>query len=1127
MCYFVGISKTAVSLRTVPLDLWSSLQRKSLTMIPMFARLKIEQLGLHLAATRGSLLDSPVDLPKIKWVAFLSSRTGRSRMGWRSVNGRQLMALVLVLGGINLSQSLAMARQDPTTLDELPTPVSRPVSFETEIAPLLESRCVSCHGPAKQKSGLRLDNEKDAMAGGDLGSAIEPGASAESYLIHKVTGFDGESIMPPNGDPLTDQEVGLLRAWIDQGAHWGSTPEDQESGTAITSDHWSFQPIQRFEPPTVHRSDWVIHPIDQFVLRRLESEAIAPSEEADRATLIRRLSLDLTGLPPKPDDVDAFINDQAPDAYEQLVDRLLASPRFGERWGRHWLDLARYADSDGFEKDRPRPFAYRYRDWVIDAINRDLPYDDFTIEQLAGDLLPDPTLDQKTATGFHRNTLTNTEGGVDQEEYRVAAVIDRVNTTGTTWLGLTVACAQCHTHKYDPILQREYYQLFAFFNTANETNLNAPTPEERAAFDRAKEAFHAEEAELKGAIDSYLRDELPAQQQRWEELSTSQPATSWTPLQILETSAELGTSLRQLDDGSFLAEGARPATETYKIVGETELTGITAIRLEVLPDERFPENGPGRADNGNFVLSEFRVEASPRYEGEQSRKVGLAHPSTDFEQNDWPVASAIDDDPKTGWAVSPQFGTAHKAVFETDLSIGTDCGTRFKIELDQQYGRQHTIGRFRLSVTNSPTPISATPIPEDVAEALALAPEARSEADQRRINIYYESIDLGLAKLKAALVAHQKEVPKLSGAKIRTFVEQKPEDRRVTKMLIRGSFLRPGEPVQADTLGVLQPLKRTEEKEEPDRLDLANWLVEPKNPLTARVAVNRIWYYLFGQAIVPTMDDFGTRGDPPSHPELLDWLASEYQRVGWSRKELIRAIVTSATYRQSSATREHLMDLDPSNTLLARQNRFRLEAESVRDVALAASGLFTDRVGGPSVYPPQPEGIEALTYAGNGRWPVSTGPDRYRRGLYTFFRRTSPYPMLTTFDAPDANICAVGRNASNTPLQALTLLNDEVFVECARALGLAALTESSEDDLEGRLTLVFRCALGRPPEPAEIEILESLYYRLLQGFAASAVDAEALSAKADVPEGSTQAEVAAMIGTARTILNLDEFITRE
>jgi mono/diheme cytochrome c family protein len=763
-----------------------------------------------------------------------------------------MAALGVFLLGIVPLVSMAKGWEEPDAADVLPPPADRQIDFQADVQPILDARCVSCHGPEAQKSGLRLDSREALLQGGDLGPPIESEDSAESLLIHKVAGFDGESLMPPRGEPLSDLEIGILRAWIDQGAP-GAPLDPASPAPRRTSGHWAFQPIERPEAPSVSDESWVQNPIDAFVLDRLEREGVEPSPEADRATLIRRLSLDLLGIPPTPDEVDAFVADPSPNAVEALVDRLLASPHYGERWGRHWLDLARYADSDGYEKDNPRPEAFRFRDWVIRALNADLPFDRFTIEQLAGDLLPDASLEHRTAAGFHRNTLTNTEGGVDQEEFRVAAVVDRVNTTGTVWLGLTVGCAQCHTHKYDPITQREYYQLLAFFNASDEENL---------------------------------------------------------PL-----------------------------------------------------------------------------------------------------------------DP---------------------------------------------------------------PSPDESTEAEGKQPEAKA-----------------------------------AGPHIRTFREPPAESRRSTHILIRGDFLRPGETVAPATFEVLPPMEPAGET--PDRLDLARWLVAPENPLTARVAVNRTWFHLFGRGLVPTMDDFGTQGEPPSHPELLDWLASEFRRLGWSQKALIRTIVLSATYRQASASRPELDDRDPQNVWLARQNRVRLEAEVIRDASLASAGLLSTKVGGPSVFPPQPPGISDLTYARSARWQESTGEDRYRRGLYTFFRRTSPYPMLTTFDAPDANVCAVGRETSNTPLQALTLLNDAVFVECARSLGIRV---AGGDDPEA-IARAFRLVLGRSPSPDELGILDTLYRRFLSEFRDDPESASLLLGAASVPDALPRDRVAALTATARVLLNLDEFMTRE
>ncbi|HEV3121459.1 MAG TPA: DUF1549 domain-containing protein, partial [Isosphaeraceae bacterium] len=642
------------------------------------------------------------------------------------MSGLSLRPSGLVIWGLGLASALApgvRAADDPK--DKLPPAASRKVDFARDIRPIFAHSCFACHGPEIHKSGLRLDHKQSAFTGGDSGPAFEPGKSAESLLIEYVAGLDPDTVMPPKGkgDRLTPEQVSLLRAWIDQGARW---PDDTQTADAnsqkTASDHWSFQPIKRQELPPVKDTSWARSPIDAFVLAKLEAEELSPSPEADRSTLIRRLSLDLLGLPPLREEVNRFLNDPAPDAYEQLVDRLLASPYFGERWGRHWLDLARYADSDGYEKDSPRPNAWRFRNWVIDALNRDMPFDRFTIEQLAGDLLPNATLQQKTATGFHRNTLTNREGGVDQEEYRVAAVLDRVNTTGTVWLGLTVGCAQCHTHKYDPILQREYYGLFAFFNNGQEVDLPAPLPGEAETYAKAKQAHDLDHAQLEAAKKADDLDRRPARQAKWVE-SVKVPETRWQVLTPHFMTSAQGAKLTKESDGSILASGSKPDEDTYTITFETDLAEITAFRIEALDDSSLPARGPGRVKHGNFVLSEIQVkaEAQDNRDGGESGPIRLCSASADFEQDKYPAAAAIDGDPKTGWAIAPQVGKRHVAVFQTERDAGfPGAGARLVFVLDQRYGEEHTLGRFRISATTSPRPVAATAMPDDVVEILAL-----------------------------------------------------------------------------------------------------------------------------------------------------------------------------------------------------------------------------------------------------------------------------------------------------------------------------------------------------------------------------------------------------------------------
>lgn len=954
------------------------------------------------------------------------------------------------------------------------------------------------------------------------------GKSADSLLIKYVAGVDPELVMPPDGDKLTKEEVGLLRAWIDQGAKW---PRDADGGDTGAATHWAFRPIKRPELPKLDDEAKAGNAIDRFVLAKLESRKIAPAPEADRRTLIRRLSLDLLGLLPTPTEVESFTADKNPDAYEQLVDRLLASPHFGERWGRHWLDLARYADSDGYEKDSPRPFAWRYRNWVIDTVNRDMPFDQFTIEQLAGDLVPNATLEQKVATGFHRNTLTNKEGGVDQEEFRVAAVIDRVNTTSTAWLGLTMGCAQCHSHKYDPIVMHEYYGIFAFFNQGQEVDIPAPLPDEGAAYEKVKKTYDEAHAPYLAAVAAFEKDQLPARQAAWEGAVDLATLPLWTVLEPTAMTATGNAKFTKQPDGSVLVSGENKPAETYTITAKVAFQGITAFRLEVLPDPSLPAQGPGRVAHGNFVLSEFKVALANAAGALQPIEWGASY--ADFSQDKLPISNAIDGDPKTGWAISPQFGKRHVAVFETKSNLDLPEDATLTIVLDQQYGSQHTIGKFRLSATSMPRPVKFDGTPDAVVAILGKPAALRTPDQKKALTAYYATVDPGMVKLRDAEVEHARQAPPPPATKAQTLAEISPP--RKTHIHVRGDFLRKGEEVQPHTPAVLHPLAviggRT-----PTRLDLARWIVSPANPLTARVTMNRVWKNLFGQALVTSVEDFGTRGERPTHPDLLDWLAAEFMAPtattpssgsggAWSTKRMIKLIVMSATYRQSSQIRKELAVRDPRNALLARQNRFRVEAEVLRDLYLAASGLLAPTIGGPSVRPRQPAGISELTYAGSARWVESTGADRYRRGLYTWFQRTSPYPMLMTFDAPDSNVVCTRRDRSNTPLQALTLLNDPVFHECAQALG-RRMMQSPQADPAARLKAGFEMTLGRPPTDKELARLGELNSEF-RSLAEADRSAAAKLAGDPKPADGDLIDTAAAVALARVLLNLDEFVTRE
>jgi hypothetical protein len=807
---------------------------------------------------------------------------------------------------------------------------AEPVDFARDVRPILTARCTSCHGAKKQRSGLRLDSAGAVRAGGNSGPAVVPGKSSESRLIQAVTGgTDDVPVMPPKGARLDAREVSRLRAWIDAGAAVPAGETIARSAGA-TSKHWAFQPIRRPSEPVVKKPGWCRNPIDRFILARLEKEGVAPALEADRVTLLRRVSLDLTGLPPTPHEIDDFLADTRPDAYERVVDRLFASPHYGERWGRHWLDLARYADSNGYSIDSPRSI-WKFRDWVIDALNRDKPFDQFVVEQLAGDLLPSMAAEQRIATGFHRNTQKNEEGGIDQEQFRVESILDRTNTTGTVFLGLTVGCCQCHDHKFDPLTQREYYSLFAFFNSCDEPTLELPTPEQV----RKRQEVRIRIAELEKRLKT-LDTATPERVAMWEGSLTPQ------------------------------SRAMLPA----------KIQAILAI-----------------APNGRNFRQEQAVIAAYR----------------NFEQV------------------------------------------------------RHAVGGLGQPLNY-------------LAAAHVQALTARKQLEQE-------------------IAALQKEMPVIPT----TLVLKERPTPRATNIMLGGDFLRKGAVVTPDVPRVLPPLAK---KERPSRLDLARWLVSGDNPLTARVTVNRFWQQYFGVGLVETENDFGTQGIPPSHPELLDWLASQFRDRGWGMKAMHRLIVTSATYRQSSRHRPELATLDARNRLLARQNRLRLDAEVVRDVALASCGLLSRRIGGPSVYPPQPKGVYAFTQVPR-TWEASTGPDRYRRGLYTYFWRSAPHPDLTVFDASDALSTCTRRNRSNTPLQALTLLNDQGFFEFAQALANRILRESAIADSE-RIAYAFRLCLGRSPSDRERQALGRLLARQHE--------AKPLDAWTSV---------------ARVLLNLDEFITRE
>ncbi|MHB9005308.1 MAG: PSD1 and planctomycete cytochrome C domain-containing protein [Limisphaerales bacterium] len=1014
----------------------------------------------------------------------------------------------------------------PVTSDGHPIPsIERAVDFATEVFPVLQQSCFDCHGEDQQKAGLRLDSSEAVWKGGKSGPTLVRDQGGKSLLFIRIAGLHGEDPMPPKGDQLTPEQMGLVKAWIDQGAPW---PDGVGAASSEVTAHWAYVRPAGTKPPEVKQPGWVRNDIDRFVVARLEAEGLKPAFVAARTALIRRVSLDLIGLPPSPAEIDAFLKDRRPGAYERLVERLLVSPHYGERWARPWLDLARYADTNGYEKDDRRS-NWLYRDWVIDALNRDLPFDRFTIEQLAGDLLPDATREQRIATGFHRNTMINTEGGTDDEEFRTAAVIDRVNTTFSVWMGTTMSCAQCHNHKYDPFTQREYFQTFAFFNQTRDGGkaldpiLEAPSPEQAAKRAEVRARIEPLQKQLDTATP-----ELETAQGAWEaELQGHRQlvATGWHLPESAEASATHDVNLARQPDGSWLASAVSlPDTSVYTITLPAPDGAVSAIRVEALTDERLPQKSSGLSVDGEFVLTDatFHVEAP----GHEPGKVDLEKAYADFAEERFEVAKAIDGDLKSGWAIGAdqeKNRTNRHAVFVAKHPTNTTGLARLVIRLKQESNRpQQLLGRFRLALSTAPVESLRAwgGLPPHVRLLLETEAGARTEPQQADLARHYRSIAPSLDAVRAAIAELRKEEPKGIPS---TLVLQAVEKPRSTHLFKRGNFLDPGDEVSAATPSVLNPFPADQPR---DRLGFARWLVSPENPLVARVAVNRLWEAHFGRGLVETSEDFGAQGERPTHPELLDWLAEEFVRQQWSLKAMHRLIVNSATYRQSSVAPESLVQLDPYNRLLARGPRFRMEAEMIRDHALATSGLLNPALGGPSVFPSQPEGVWAMPYS-DDKWITNTNGNQFRRGLYTFARRSFPYAAFATFDAPSREVCTERRPRTNTPVQALTTLNDPAFLAAAAGLARRTLAEGGRTDRQ-RLTFAFRCVVAREPRGREARIVIELYRRALERFRADPIAAEQLATSGlEAPDDRARfAELAAWTVVANVLLNLDEALNK-
>ncbi|WP_253159154.1 DUF1553 domain-containing protein [Stieleria tagensis] len=1136
--------------------------------------------------------------------------------------------LAVSLAGIALFSTLAVSAE-PT------------VDFNRDIRTLLFGKCVTCHGPDENEraAGLRLDTPSGAHE--DLGgyAAVVPGDAEASELMLRITSDDEDMRMPPagKGKPMTPAEIELLRRWINQGGQYAK--------------HWSYQVPVRPELPTVVDQDWPRGAIDRFTLAKMESAGLQPTPAADRLTLARRVAIDLTGLPPTWEQAQTFVNDPTDNAYETYVDSLLSQPAFGERWARVWLDLARYADSAGYADDPPRTI-WAYRDYVINAINQNMPFDQFTIEQIAGDLLPNPSDDQLIATAFHRNTMTNNEGGTNDEEFRNVAVVDRVNTTMAVWMGTTMACAQCHTHKYDPITHEDYFSFFAFFNSTEDADRRDESPLLKV-WSESQKQLQKELPQQIAALENQIKQPSPQvdqQRKQWLAGFTTPPVWTTATSKIIAAKRDL-----QIDADKWITgkDSAPVDGDTYQLQIPTDSQSVTGLRLQTsadqadnfvvtqihahwTPTESSPTPArfvrielPGKAkhlhlaeiqvfgNQQNLALDAVATQSSTysdaiaarvndgntdgdyhhqsvqhtsqqsdpwveldlkttrpidelviwnRTDGNQSildrldgfkislldeqrnvvwsrqpeqrgqkrysestsgvRQIRFRSASADFQQQGFPASSVIVSpaDLKTGWAVSPEQGKPHQLTLLLETPTPADPGY-LTVSIEQQsVHKNHLLDHFRLQISCDDQLTRWADLPQPMQEIVARRPEQWSDQDVAAVDQYFRTIAPALEPQRIKLESLRAELQNMKPVTSVPIMRQLPDkDHRVTKIQIRGNYQSTGDTVTEGTPAVFHPI---EHADDPDRLDLARWLISPDNPLTARVIANRHWEQLFGIGIVETSEEFGSQGELPSHPELLDWLAVEFRESGWDIKQLIKSIVMSATYRQSSVTTAERVDVDPANRLLARGPRFRVSAEMVRDQALFVSGLLSDKRLGPPVNPPQPElGLKAA-FGSATDWKTSKGEDRFRRGLYTTWRRSSPYPSMAQFDAPNREVCTVRRIRTNTPLQALVTLNDPVYVETAQAFARNII--ATGDTAEQRIRYAFHTALIRDPDDQETERLEQLVVRTREAFEQSPDQAVKLATDpiGKLPAGADPIEYAAWTVVGNVILNLDEMLMK-
>ena len=1022
------------------------------------------------------------------------------------------------------------------------------LAFNRDIRPILSEHCFQCHGPdAQQRQGeLRLDLYQDALEAGQSGNlAIVPGQASKSEVWARIHSQDPELVMPPpqTGKPLTPGQIERIGKWIDQGAAYQG--------------HWAFIPPTRPSVPLADLADNYPNPIDRFLLEKLRAQGFEFSAQASKETLLRRVTLDLIGLAPTLEQIDAFLADTSEDAYAKVVDRLLSSPHYGERMAIGWLDLARYADSNGFQIDSSRQ-QWPWRDWVIDAFNRNMPYDQFTIEQIAGDMLPEASLSQRVASGFNRNHRLNGEGGIIAEEWRVETVIDRVETTGTTWLALTLNCCRCHDHKYDPITQKEFYSLFSYFNNVAESGtlqgesrntdpvLSVPTSEQQhqvAGYE--KQIQQAQEALAQAEADIAVLME-PWETEFKKTIASSQP--TWNTLDPSSAKARSQAVLTRQPDGTFVASGENPTFDVYEIQAPLAAGPLTGILLECFTDPSLPQQSLGRYPNGNFVLT--RIEAIVTTPANASANTAgitakISEAKADYSQKDWDISNTVQGNAGRGWAVDgPTRKETCRAMFLLESPIEVPENSTITIRLVQETLGQHNIGRFRLATTalaKSTVAITGTQIPDSIKTTLATPRTERSDEQRKELENYYRKAAEG--PIQQALRAVEETKKKLADFKASwptVMVMQEIPKPREAFVLVRGEYDKRGDRVDASLPKALPAMPADQPN---NRLGLARWIASPENPLTTRVWVNRMWEKFMGHGIVKTTENFGSQADWPSHPELLDWLAIEWTNPtvirevagkpvhAWDIKGLQKLIVMSRAYQQSTSLigKEKLYEADPENRWLGRGPRFRLSGEILRDQALQASGLLTPKIGGPSVKPYMPDGVwdETSVYGDLRNYKHDTDDRLYRRSLYTVWKRTAAPPTMLLFDAPSREICIVKRSRTNTPLQALSLLNEVTYVEAARKLA-ERMVRHSETTVAEKLKFGFRTVTGRTPSDLELKLLEESWNEDRAYYGANLQQAEQLT---QIGESKSQvesiADLAAYTLAGNVLLNLDEVITRE